>query len=917
MDAYKMLWAKKSDKDGSFKWLPLYIHSLDVMNIMGQLWNHWICEGQRDYITRGMGYYDSDCAQNIAMFVAYIHDIGKATPAFQTQKRGNRFLDLDLELLEKLEGVGFRDIKNLKLASPRLSHHTIAGEYILQLRGIKDDISSIVGGHHGRPVESSSMMKRQSAYQTNYYQTEDKNELYQKWHEIQTFFLQEGLKQCELNSVEELPNISQTAQILLSGLLIMADWIASNETYFPLIDISECSVSDYQKRLQEGWKRWFKNYPWNSTAHEYLNKEKGLFETRFQFSPKSFQEKISNEISKLEQPGLVIIEAPMGLGKTESALEAAEQLAEKTGRSGLLFGLPTQATSNGIFPRINSWLNSVAQDSEENLSIRLVHGKASLNEEFTDIPNSNNINIDESDEGSVFVNQWFSGRKTSALDDFVVATVDQLLMIALKQKHLALRHLGISKKVVVIDEVHAYDAYMGIFLFRAIEYLGAYHVPVVLLSATLPSEIRKDLVRYYMKGRGVKKRDIKHRLADLDTIAYPLLTMTDDIQIKSFTQFEKEGSKQIHINKLDEVHLIEKTKELYQKNGVVGIIVNTVKRAQQIARECVSIFGEEEVYLLHSNFMDSQRAEKERELMRLIGKNAPRNRKIIIGTQVLEQSLDIDFDVLITDLCPMDLLIQRMGRLQRHDRLDRESYFKNPTVYVLGMSEEFQFEKGSTAIYGDYLLIRTQHFLKEKIMIPDDISPLVQAVYREDDIDVVTENKERYEEEKYRYEKTLDDKKIKAEKNYLLSSPMLKIKDDNTLLGWLNVSANDSEETGYAQVRDTDETLEVIALMKNDINTKTSKELCKQTIRLNRDAVGYVNFDMVIEILEKYTKITFAKWEEDVWLKGKLGIQFDEKGRFELMIETNSKSMKPFKLCLMYDKKYGLMKNKEGQDEQI
>ncbi len=393
--------------------------------------------------------------------------------------------------------------------------------------------------------------------------------------------------------------------------------------------------------------------------------------------------------------------------------------------------------------------------------------------------------------------------------------------------------------------------------------------------------------------------------------------MTDDIQIKNFTKFDKEGSKQIDINQLDEVHLIEKTIELYQKNGVVGIIVNTVKRAQQIARECVDIFGEEEVYLLHSNFMDSQRAEKERELMRLIGKNAPRNRKIIIGTQVLEQSLDIDFDVLITDLCPMDLLIQRMGRLQRHDRLDRASYFKNPTVYVLGMSEEFQFEKGSRAIYGDYLLIRTQHFLKEKIMIPDDISPLVQVVYREDDIDVATENRERYEEAKYKHKKNLDDKKRRAEKNYLLSSPMLKIKNDNTLLGWLNISANDSEETGCAQVRDTDETLEVIALMKNDIDTKTSKELCKQTIRLNRNTVGYLHFDTVIENLEKYTIKTFSNWEEDVWLKGKLGIQFDEKGRFELMIETNSKSMKPFKLCLMYDKKYGLMKNKEGQDEQI
>lgn len=314
MDDYKMLWAKKSDKGEIFQWLPLYVHATDTMNVMVQLWNHWICEGQRKYITRGMGYHDSDCAQNIVMFLAWIHDIGKATPAFQTQKRGRYFSDLDLQLLEKLESVGFQDIKNLKLASAKLSHHTIAGEYILYLRGINNDIGSIIGGHHGRPIESLSTLKKQSAYQTNYYQTECKSdEIYKKWHEVQTFFLQEGLKQCELSSVEELPDISQTTQILLSGLLIMADWIASNETYFPLIDISEDCVLDFEQRLQKGWKEWCKTSSWESKASQYSNKEKGLFISRFGFCPKSFQEKISNEISKLERPGLVIIEAPIGV----------------------------------------------------------------------------------------------------------------------------------------------------------------------------------------------------------------------------------------------------------------------------------------------------------------------------------------------------------------------------------------------------------------------------------------------------------------------------------------------------------------------------------------------------------------------------------------------------------------------------
>ena len=173
------------------------------------------------------------------------------------------------------------------------------------------------------------------------------------------------------------------------------------------------------------------------------------------------------------------LEATTGIGKTEAALVAAEELAYKTGRSGLFFGLPTQATSNGIFPRIVDWMNKLekldmlqndntdkcddlyeCEMEEHNKSIRLCHGKAYLNEVFRSLASS--INVDESENGisesEIIVNQWFSGRKTAVLDDFVVGTVDQLLMMSLKQKHLALRHLGLSKKVVIIDEVHAYDA---------------------------------------------------------------------------------------------------------------------------------------------------------------------------------------------------------------------------------------------------------------------------------------------------------------------------------------------------------------------------------------------------------------------------------------------------------------------------
>ena len=443
IESYKAIWAKKSDKEEVFKWLPLYIHSLDTMNVMGMLWEHWLCRGQRDYITNSMGYDDVDKAKNVAMFLGYIHDIGKSTPAFQTQKRGNNYSDLDLILLEKLESVGFDNISKISLASPKLSHHTISGEYILSINNIKNDIASIVGSHHGKSVKSFSDIKNQKFYLSNYYQTENSSDkVYKKWEKLQNYFLKEALNQCNFSSVDELPEIPKNTQILLLGLLIMADWISSNELYFPLIDISESDVDNYENRFETGWIKWHKSDPWGSNIS--LNPTE-FYEKRFGFIPRSFQEKIYNEINKLQNPGLIIIEAPMGLGKTEAALATVEQLAKKSGRSGLLFGLPTQATSNGIFPRVNSWLQNITADDNDKLSIRLQHGKSAFNEEYKNLPTSENINVDDN-KGCVFTNQWFSGRKTSILDDFVVATVDQILMIALKQKHLALRHLGVSKK---------------------------------------------------------------------------------------------------------------------------------------------------------------------------------------------------------------------------------------------------------------------------------------------------------------------------------------------------------------------------------------------------------------------------------------------------------------------------------------
>lgn len=281
-------------------------------------------------------------------------------------------------------------------------------------------------------------------------------------------------------------------------------------------------------------------------------------------------------------------------------------------------------------------------------------------------------------------------------------------MVALKQRHLALRHLGFSKKVVIIDEVHAYDAYMSQYLLRAIEWMGAYKVPVIILSATLTEETRKKLIESYLTGMGIDwdtgiEKDLEEKIK---TISYPLITYTDGFEVNQVREFSNSESKEVEIHKLEEKCLCYKLENLLSEGGIVGIVVNTVKRSQEIAKNLIEKFGEENVELLHSGFIDNHRRDKEENLLNMIGKDGKRPfKKIIVGTQVIEQSLDIDFDVMISDLAPMDLLIQRMGRLHRHNTVKpeviRPEKLKNPKLYIMGINQDFDFDNGSSYVYRD------------------------------------------------------------------------------------------------------------------------------------------------------------------------------------------------------------------------
>lgn len=929
--AISSLWAKKSDTNGNLMWLPLSVHLSDTMNVASWLWNHWVCEGQRRNIISDMENGSEELAEATIAFLAAIHDLGKATPAFQTQKGYSSSEDLDQQLLERLERYGFTGICEIaerfqKLHAQTQTTHAIAGEVILHRMGVLDDISSIIGAHHGMPADSVEIYRNQEAYLENYYQSENpKSDIYQIWKSVQEQIVQQALEESGICSISNLPKLTMPDQVQLCGLVIVADWIVSNENFFPLIPIDQETVPDLQERFLVGIKKWYQTIPFEVHLPENADL---LYEKRFGFHPREFQRIIFDTVQMIDKPGLVIIEAPTGGGKTESALACAEQLAAKSGRSGLFFGLPTQATSNSMFSRVYEWLTGVSNEYETTTSLRLQHGKAYLNELMQKL--SSNMANDESYESQVQVNQWFAGRKTSALDDYVVGTIDNFLLAALKQKHLMLRHLGFDKKVVILDEIHAYDAYMSQYLSEALSWMGTYGVPVILLSATLPKAKRAEFVQSYLKGAGLKKREIDLNGANLDTDAYPLLTYTDGNAVRQTTEFPAERPKKVSIKTCSEEDLFQLIGELIQSGGILGIIVNTVRRAQDITAECKKLFPNIPVELLHANFIATDRIEKENHLTQMIGKDAVRpERAIIIGTQVIEQSLDIDFDVLITDLCPVDLLLQRIGRLHRHD-IKRPKEHQTPTTYVLGKNADMKFEHGSELIYGACLLARTQYFLRDEIRIPDDVSPLVQKVY---DISNVTMNLPpglnaqycKWEDDFINQEMN---QKQKAEA-YRIDNPRTRIcPEKNNLIGWLNtpdVSATDEES--YAKVRDIDETIEVIAVRRcgegyclfsdnfndaHDISSSINdpliaKKIATQSLRISSGMIRMAGgFSHVIRLLEDYNRRNLPVWQTQPWLKGALGIIFDEKGEFQLVDDGP---------VLRYSSEYGLRVEKKEEYE--
>jgi len=889
-----ILWAKKTDSDDNLLWLPLCTHLKDGAAMAKLVWDNWVPHSAKLHIARGIFTKTQDSqewankqhlARQLLVFLQYAHDIGKASPVFQ--KKPSRKLGaptVDRMLCNSITDAG--SPLESKYPQENKIHHSLVSYGVLERNGFDASVAVIVGGHHGKPPSTDDLenISGAVAYKKGCGFTSP------QWVMAQDAILKQALDEAGFSKAfANGITISRTAQVLLSGLVIMIDWIISNSEpgYFPLIPLDDPGAKPNScERAAQAYNNmnlpeaWLPDSDWDNL---YYNRFPSLDGKEL----RPVQAALLDAIKSTPNPGIVIIEAPMGEGKTEAALAAAEVLAQKKGCRGLYFALPTQATSNAMFERVVRWIMHL-EGFAEKASILLTHGKADLNDLYESI-RLGHVQLEEDAETSVGVHSWLRGRKKGILSDFVIGTIDHVLMAGLKQKHLVLRHLGLAGKVVVIDECHAYDVYMESYLLKALNWLGAYGVPVVLLSATLPTARRKDVIEAYLNKKGLGAGE-----EWAQSLAYPLVTFTDgeDVHWLPIESSAKRG-KSVRILPLEEGDLVHTLDTALHNGGCAGVIVNTVKDAQEKYALLKKIFGDDCVELLHGAFLSCDRMEKEKELVSGLGPGeANRSKfKIVVGTQIFEQSMDIDFDVMVTDLCPMDLLLQRIGRLHRHNR-SRPLRLEKACCYVMGTQWDNP-STGSQAVYGKYLLMRTCASLPRSITLPDDIPGLVAKVYDDEHPPIPEAYIPDYEIACMEREQEIKERKSSA-KTYQINGP----RASKTLLKWLDSDVgDDSEKRGEASVRDGADSIEVLVIQKraNELcflpwiengsplpKTTPSEPLAKKIAACSLRLPGLFGRKYIIDKAIKELEDTLiAEGIKDPWyqssLKGSLFLFLDDK----------------------------------------
>ncbi len=872
--AYFSLWAK-SEKSSEPDTHSLIYHLMDVGECALALWSTVLSEQTKQTFAQWLNL-DVDTTGRQLAFWASLHDLGKASPAFQRKYPS---------ILTHLKAAGFSFGEESSHPTPHgiitawALRDLLCQETVMK----KSDASQIaiaLGGHHGVwPTNDNFLPTSLKSW--------DRGDE-RIWVNARKELFQELRREYKPVDATRLPSNSSDVNsflTLFSGFVSLADWIGSMTEFFPFL-AEYLPLAEYSSRhahpqalnaLQNlGWTGW-------RAQGDLLTFSEMFSEIH---TPNSIQQETFDALADIELPALVILEAPTGIGKTEAALFLADTWLQKQRGKGIYIAMPSQATSNQMYERVERFLGS--RYPVDKLNFHLIHGAAALREEIASQPQGV-AQDDVASEGGVKAESWFLPRKRTLLAPFGVGTVDQALLSVLQTNHFFVRLFGLAQKIVIFDEVHAYDTYMSTLFERLLHWLHSIGTSVILLSATLPEKTRQSFVNAWL---GEEK-------APHHQVGYPRLTTAFSGNV-NIHPLSPPSSRTLHLEWIGSEpetlaeHLAEKLKE----GGCAAVICNRVRRAQEVyqALQAKGIVEPENLILFHARFPFAWRDEIEKRVLSFFGKGKDRPRKaIVVATQVIEQSLDLDFDYMITDLAPIDLLLQRAGRLHRHSQnnLTRPINLGEPQLVIVRPEAVDGLPEfgADNYVYDRATLLCTWLTLQglEQLILPEQTASLIEAVYGDTNLAnlSVTFTEELIRaRERGRMERAKD---VHQANQRLINPPddedfiirgNESLEEDNpkvnetfralTRLGEPNVSIICLHQTNHGVALEPDGTGAPVETQHRP--TKT------QAISLLKRAVNVQHRDVVNYILSHDTRK--ADWKRSAAVREYFPIVFDEKGEY-------------------------------------
>ena len=623
------------------------------------------------------------CARDLIVFLISLHDIGKFAEGFQSRQ---------CSLFEKMRGRSSN-------ASYTVYHDTlgyVAWEGIVSneswsqdwfgLKQYTDDPYDVadyfgplmlaVAGHHGTPP----VVDHRTRTATQHFDTEAQHALRSFAKDCRFLLGSQPLFQT-WNYTKDHQR-TKRASWLVAGLTVLADWLGSNSDYFAFQE-GEIELTTYWHQHAVPQAKAAINQtgvlssPVSTGTGPHV-----LFPNLFPaYNPTPLQD-FAASCALGHGPQLFIFEDLTGSGKTEASLILSHRLMADGRAAGLFVGLPTMATADAMYERVGDAYQRL-YDDPGGASLVLAHSARDYAPAFrnsVDIPDPK-ASASETYQGNEVTGRaqctaWLAdSRKKALLASVGVGTIDQALIGILPARHQSLRLAGLSRSVLVVDEVHACDAYMQRLLQRLLAFHAAQGGSAILLSATLPQRMRNELADAFRSG-------LQADPVSLAQNGFPLATRISATTVQEQPVASKAGAEReigvrsFHSEKAVVHHIINAA-----NNGAcVCWIRNTVADAKRAYRAVCKKLDANRVDLFHARFARSDRQAIETRVLRNFGKNSgPQERRgrIVIATQVIEQSLDLDFAVMVSDLAPIDLIIQRAGRMHRHTRTANGTYKSN------------------------------------------------------------------------------------------------------------------------------------------------------------------------------------------------------------------------------------------------